>query len=112
MSTSDSQSSSTILQSPFVQVHQGRPNLKQLISNEIGEATSRVSINGLYSKFTNYILSIEPKKKKNLLVCGAHPLVNDTRVAIRSPRPMDVLRGGPTISFHVENFVRSVFRNN
>ena len=61
MPTSDWQSSSTILQSPFVQVYRGRPNLKPLISNEISEATGRLSINGLYSKFTNCILSGEPK---------------------------------------------------
>ena len=60
MHTLDSQLYSTILQSPFVQVHQGRPNLKQLISNEIGEATGRVSINGLYLKFTKCIPSFEP----------------------------------------------------
>jgi ferric-chelate reductase len=54
--TPDSGLNSTILQSPFVQVHQGRPNLKQLISNEIGEATGRVSINGLHFKFTNCIV--------------------------------------------------------
>ena len=102
MHISDSQLYSTILQSPFIQVNQGRPHLKQLISNEIGEATGRMSINGLYLKFTNCVLSIN---KFHLLVCGAHSLVNDTREAIRSPRPMDILRGGPTISFHVENFV-------
>ena len=39
MPTSDSQLCSAILQLPFVQVNKGRPNLKQLISNEIGEAT-------------------------------------------------------------------------
>ena len=50
----DSQLYSTILQSPSVQVHQGRPNLKQLISNEIGEATGRISINGVY--FQVYLL--------------------------------------------------------
>ena len=110
MLTSDSNLYSTVLQSPFVQVHQGRPNLKQLISNEIGEATGRVSINGMYSRLLMSSLIVEPKKNY-FLVCGAHSLVNDTREAIRSPRPMDVLRGGPTISFHVENFVRSIFRN-
>ena len=52
MFTPDSQLYSTILTSPFVQVNHGRPKLKQLISNEIGEATGRVSINGLYFKFT------------------------------------------------------------
>jgi ferric-chelate reductase len=53
ITTPDSGLYSTLLQSPFVQVRQGRPNLKQLIPNEIGEATGRVSINGLYFKFTN-----------------------------------------------------------
>ena len=59
MHISDSQLYSTILQSLFVQVSQGRPNLKQLISNEIGEATGRMSINGLYFIFTNCVLSIK-----------------------------------------------------
>jgi ferric-chelate reductase len=107
----DSELYPTILQSPFVQVQQGRPNLKQLIANEIGEATGRMSINGLYFKFTNRILSVEPDFFIYLLVCGTNSLVNDTRAAIRSPRPMDILRGGPTISFHVENFVRSIIKN-
>jgi hypothetical protein len=44
------------------------------------------------------------KENNFSLVCGTQSRVNDTRIAIRSPRPMDVLRGGPTISFHVENF--------
>jgi hypothetical protein len=66
--TSDLQLYSTILHSPFVQVSQGRPNLKQLISNEIGEATGRVSINGLY--FTNCILCVEPKKIINCQFAG------------------------------------------
>ena len=61
-SDSESRSYSTLLQSPFVQIHKGRPKSKQLISNEIGEATGRVSINGLYFKFTNCILTVEPKK--------------------------------------------------
>ena len=61
--TSDLQLYSTILQSPFVQVNQGRPNLKQLISNEIGEATGRVSINGLY--FQVYC----SPSLKNIFIC-------------------------------------------
>jgi len=73
---------STILQSPCVEVYSGRPNLKPLISKEVDEATGRMSVN----------------------VCGPRSLANDTRAAIRLPRPMDVLRGGPTISFHVEAF--------
>ena len=54
-------------------------------------------------KFTDCILCVEPKTFY-LSVCGPRSLVNDTRAAIRSPRPMDILRGGPTISFHAENF--------
>ena len=38
---------STILQSPFVEVQQGRPDLKSLISKEVGEATGGISINGI-----------------------------------------------------------------
>ncbi|KAF8809124.1 hypothetical protein BYT27DRAFT_7188217 [Phlegmacium glaucopus] len=74
--------SSTILQSPFVQVCQGRPDVKSLISQEVEEATGKISIN----------------------VCGTHSLANATRKAIRTPRLMDILRGGPTITLHVEAF--------
>jgi hypothetical protein len=56
---------STVVRSPFVQVYQGRPDTKQLISKEIGEATGRVSINGLYSSF-KLLISIEPH---NLFFC-------------------------------------------
>ena len=45
---STSQLYSTILQSPFVEVHQGRPDLKRLISKEIDEATGRMSVSGMY----------------------------------------------------------------
>ena len=62
MLTPDSQFYSTILKSPYVQVNQGRPKLKRLISNEIGEATGRVSINGQYLKFTKLPMYLEPKK--------------------------------------------------
>ncbi|KAF8809134.1 hypothetical protein BYT27DRAFT_7222686 [Phlegmacium glaucopus] len=83
---------STILQSPFVEVHQGRPDVKSLISQEVDEATGKISIN----------------------VCGSHSLADAVRKAIKAPRPMDVLRGGPTITLHVEAFgglVRSKFTN-
>jgi len=80
--SSTSRSYSNIFQSPFVEFHQGRPNLKPLISKEIDEATGSISVN----------------------VCGTHSLANTARAAVRSPRPMDILRGGPTVSFHVESF--------
>lgn len=44
--SSTSRSYSTILKSPFVEFHQGRPDLKPLISKEIDEATGRISITG------------------------------------------------------------------
>ena len=37
-----------IFQSPFVEVRQGRPDLKPLISKEIDEAAGRMSISGIY----------------------------------------------------------------
>ena len=44
---STSRSYSTILQSHFVEIRQGRPDLKSLISKEVDEATGKISINGI-----------------------------------------------------------------
>ena len=67
MITPDSQLYSTILQSPFVQVfYKGRPNLKQLISNEIDDATGRVSINGLCLLIVS--LTVESKNKDIIIL--------------------------------------------
>jgi ferric-chelate reductase len=43
----------------------------------------------------------------SVVVCGTHALANAVRSALRPARFMDVLRGGPTVSLHVESSVRS-----
>jgi ferric-chelate reductase len=37
-------------------------------------------------------------------VCGADALSNDVRSALRDPRPLDILKGGPDVSLHIEAF--------
>jgi len=44
---------STILQSHLVEVREGRPDLKSLISKEVNEATGKISINGTIHYFTH-----------------------------------------------------------
>jgi len=38
------------------------------------------------------------------LVCGTRGLEKAVRKAIRKPRIGDILRGGPTVSLHIEGF--------
>ena len=54
------------------------------------QANSNFSVNAISSFF--------------LIVSGPRSLANDTRKAVNSPRLMDVLRGGPTITFYAEAF--------
>ncbi|KAF9528715.1 ferric reductase NAD binding domain-containing protein [Crepidotus variabilis] len=67
---------------PFVSVDHGRPNITTLVEGEVEKSRGRMCIN----------------------VCGPTGLIEATREAVRRPRPMDILRGGPTITFHVEGF--------
>ncbi|KAF9478931.1 hypothetical protein BDN70DRAFT_879320 [Pholiota conissans] len=73
---------SALLELPFVRVLNGRPDVAALIRGEVAAATGRVSVN----------------------VCGTHSLAESTRQALRTPRITDILRGGPTVSLHVEGF--------
>ena len=36
--------------------------------------------------------------------CGPHKMARSVRKAIRAPRPVDILRGGPTVTLHIESF--------
>ncbi|KAF8998384.1 ferric reductase NAD binding domain-containing protein [Cyathus striatus] len=71
-----------LLESPFVQVQQGRPDIKALIETEVISSTGAISVN----------------------VCGTRTLAEAVREQLRSTRFSDILRGGPTISLHVEAF--------
>lgn len=44
-------------------------------------------------------------------VCGSHALSSAVRKAIRYPRMVDILKGGPTISLHVEGFGNAVSKD-
>ncbi|KAF8903885.1 ferric reductase NAD binding domain-containing protein [Gymnopilus junonius] len=81
-STPSSQYGSRLLESPLTSLNQGRPDLDALIKNEIEADIGPISIN----------------------VCGSQSLAEAVRRSVRVPRPMDVLRGGPTISLHIEPF--------
>ena len=37
-------------------------------------------------------------------VCGNDSMANDVRSALRDPRPLDILNGGPDVSLYVEAF--------
>ncbi|KAF9455527.1 hypothetical protein BDZ94DRAFT_700132 [Collybia nuda] len=72
----------SLLNSPSVNVRQGRPDVDELIKEEINQASGPISVN----------------------VCGTHALARAVRSSLRCPRFMDVLRGGPTVTLHVEAF--------
>ncbi|GLB45169.1 putative ferric reductase NAD binding domain [Lyophyllum shimeji] len=69
-------------QYPGISMEQGRPDLKRLLDDEIHQASGDMSVN----------------------VCGTHALANAVKSALRRPRFFDVLRGGPTVTLHVESF--------
>lgn len=70
------------LKYPGILTEQGRPDLKRLLDDEIHEASGAISVN----------------------VCGTHALANAVKSALRPPRFVDVLRGGPTVTLHIESF--------
>ncbi|PFH49410.1 hypothetical protein AMATHDRAFT_147750 [Amanita thiersii Skay4041] len=67
---------------PCVQVKEGRPDIDELLRGKLARTHVAMSVN----------------------VCGAQGLVDASRKALRSPRFLDILRGGPTVSLHVEAF--------
>lgn len=69
-----------VLSVPGVSVRFGRPDLEALLGKEIQEASGPVSVN----------------------VCGGRSLAEAATKAVRYPRPMDILRGGHTVSFFAD----------
>lgn len=89
-----------ILASPAVKIHQGRPELDKLIKDEVALAKDVMSVNGGLISLGCVLRHFHAF----ITVCGTHGLVKAVREAIRYPRMMDILKGGPTISLHVEGF--------
>ncbi|KAJ8516400.1 hypothetical protein ONZ45_g6280 [Pleurotus djamor] len=71
-----------LLQSSMVRVENKRPDLEALIQNEILRSNGSMSVN----------------------VCGTHALAGVVRSALGKPRFMDILKGGPSVTLHVEAF--------
>lgn len=88
-----------VLNSPLVHVQRGRPDLRGIITEQIASAGGDISVNG--TNATNFQLFSSMTEPP---VCGPEPLTSSVRTALREPRPLDILRGGPDVSLHIESF--------
>ncbi|KAF9464528.1 iron reductase [Collybia nuda] len=70
-----------LLGMPRVHIQRGRPDVKLLMQEEINRAAGDISVN----------------------VCGSHGLASTVRSSLSSPRFLDVLKGGPSVTLHVES---------
>lgn len=79
-------------------IAQGRPDIRSLINNEIANATGDIAVNGmlLYCTPLNPLIMAP--------VCGTGGLAKSVKGALRNPRFMDILRGGPSVTLHLEAF--------
>jgi len=92
---------SRAVDSPYVSFESGQPDLQGIIQHEIEKASGRMSINGKPKlKFVGWNFS-SPRFSP---ACGPHGLRDTVRKAVRTPRLMDILRGGPTVTLHIEIF--------
>lgn len=82
-------------------LQQGRPDLQAIIREEIEQSVGLMSVNG---QFAVYVTALESMMRVITFytVCGSQALVNSVRAGVAPLRIMDVLTGGPSISFHVE----------
>ncbi|XP_006463197.1 hypothetical protein AGABI2DRAFT_120020 [Agaricus bisporus var. bisporus H97] len=78
--------SSRISSLPMIKVYQERADFSTFIKDEVAQAHDCMSVN----------------------VCGSEKMNRMVRESIRTPRMADILRGGPTISLHVESFENAV----
>ncbi|KAF7763902.1 hypothetical protein Agabi119p4_8439 [Agaricus bisporus var. burnettii] len=74
--------SSRISSLPMIKIYQERADFARFIKDEVAQAHDCMSVN----------------------VCGSEKMNRMVRESIRTPRMADILRGGPTISLHVESF--------
>ncbi|KAF8164042.1 hypothetical protein K438DRAFT_2067751 [Mycena galopus ATCC 62051] len=76
-------SETKLLDAPHVRVLCGRPDVKAIIKSEITETSGSISAN----------------------VCGTADLAATVRSALRTDStPLDIVKGGPSVSLHVEAF--------
>ena len=98
--TSHAQPIAKVLDSPFVSFENGRPELENIIQTEIASASGRMSINGT----SKLIIGCSFISSFFSSACVPRGMANAVRKAIRAPRPVDILQGGPTVTLHIESF--------
>jgi ferric-chelate reductase len=76
----------------------GRPDVKAIINEEIAFASGDISVNGMYVSLAAEFPLILAS------VCGTDGLAKSVKAALCDPRPMDILRGGPNVTLHLETF--------
>ena len=87
----------------WMKVTSGRPDLEQIISEEINVASGKVSISGRHASlvhFSGHSSSLIPQ------VCGPSAMANVVRETLRLPwsSPSSPLNGGPSVTLYVECF--------
>ncbi|KAJ6557809.1 ferric reductase like transmembrane component-domain-containing protein [Mycena capillaripes] len=82
-SISISDAATKLLETPQVSVVSGRPNVKAIVNSEVAETSGSMSVN----------------------VCGTAGMADNVRSALRvASASSDMLKGGPSITLHVEAF--------
>jgi ferric-chelate reductase len=88
-----------VLNSPLLRVRRGRPDLYGIITEQIAGAGGDISVNGTNAANLQLVVSMT-----ELPVCGPETMTNGVRTALSDPRPLDILKGGPNVSLHIESF--------
>ena len=84
----------------------GRANVKGIIDDACTLARGSVSVNGTFHDLPERFLSSFRNCHSWNPVCGPADMGKRARAALRSPvrGPLDVLKGGPSIDLHIEQF--------
>lgn len=84
----------------------GRANVKGIIDDACALARGSVSVNGTFHDLPGCFLSSFRNHHSSNPVCGPADMGKHVRAALRSPvkGPLDVLKGGPSIDLHIEQF--------
>ena len=96
---------------PGVDVRFCRPDVKKILEAEINNADSDISVNGQLSRFRLQSIFLN-LKLCSVTVCGGPGINSAVKEALSPVRFLEILKGAPNVSLHVETFgdaVRSAF---
>lgn len=91
----------------MIKIYQERADFATFINDEVAQAHDCMSVNGMCPSSFEYDKRLM-RYLFFLIVCGSEKMNRMVRESIRTPRMADILRGGPTISLHVESFENAV----